>query len=736
MREPSSLEAADGGMRSRVAETLSVDDSVTSSKPGEPSDTTLYRRLLQVARPFWLNVAAIFLLGLLATPLALLTPVPLAIAVDSVLGNQPLPPFLTAILPPTVADSDAALLVFAAVLVIAVAILTELQVLASLLLQTYTGEKLTLNFRSALFRQSQRLSLSYHDTKGTADSMYRIQYDTNAVSYVTLEGIVPLITATITLGAMIYVMYSLDPALAIIALAISPLLFAVTRLYRGRLRKQSKQVRRQESAALSVVQEVLSSLRVVKAFGQEEREQERFEDQSDQSLKARMRYTGATGAAGLLLGLTIATGTALVLYIGVRHVQDGVITLGVLLLIMGYLAQLYGPLKIIGRKVTSLQGHLASAERAFKLLDAPADVPEKENAVSVKRVRGVVSFKDVSFGYDGKEETLKDVSFMVSPGTLVGIAGETGAGKSTLVSLLMRFYDPSEGRILLDGTDLRDYVLSDLRNQFAMVLQETILFSTSIGENIAYARPEAKESEIVEASRAANIHDFIASLPDGYDTQVGERGMMLSGGERQRIALARAFLKNAPILILDEPTSSVDVKTEAGIMEAMERLMRGRTTFMIAHRLSTLEKCDVLLTIEDGQVKPVLWNIGAELKRAQPSSVSDNGKDSGSGATEGIDQKKRVRKRAGRPLEIDWQESEEELRELHLQEQNAHRRERLRALLLLQSGNSLVEVSESENIGYRTLKRWVAWYRTGGLEEVLSRTPGSGAVSPVARKGD
>lgn len=705
----------------------------------EASDTALYRRLLHVARPYWLHVVAIFLLGLVATPLALLTPLPLAIAVDSVLGNQPLPPFLSAILPPNVVESDSALLVFAAVFVIAVAILTELQVLASLLLRTYTGEKLTLNFRSALFRQGQRLSLSYHDSKGTADSMYRIQYDTNAVSYVTLEGVVPLVTATITLAAMIYVMYSLDPTLAIIALAISPLLFAVTRLYRGRLRKQSKRVRRQESAALSVVQEVLSSLRVVKAFGQEEREQERFEDQSNRSLKARMRYTGATGIAGLLLGLTIATGTALVLYIGVRHVQDGIITLGVLLLIMGYLAQLYGPLKIIGRKVTSLQGHLASAERAFKLLDAPADVPEKENAVAVKRVRGVVSFRDVSFSYNGKEETLKDVTFTVSPGTLVGIAGETGAGKSTLVSLLMRFYDPSKGRILLDSTDLRDYVLADLRRQFAMVLQETILFSTSIGENIAYAHPEASEEEIVKAASAANIHDFIAGQPDGYDTEVGERGMMLSGGERQRIALARAFLKDAPILILDEPTSSVDVKTEAGIIEAMERLMRGRTTFMIAHRLSTLEKCDVLLTIEDGQVKPVLWNIGAKLKRSQPSTVLDNGKDNGSGTIVEVDQKEqkeRVRRRAGRPLEVDWQESEEELRAMHLHEQNAHRRERLRAFLLLQSGNSLVEVSESENISYRTLKRWVAWYRNGGLEEVLSRTPGSAAASPVDRKGD
>jgi ATP-binding cassette subfamily B protein len=669
--------------------------------------------------------------------LALLTPVPLAIAVDSVLGNQPLPPFLAAILPPSITESDAALLVFAVVLVVVVAFLTEFLALGSMLLRTYTGEKLTLNFRSALFRQGQRLSLSYHDVKGTADSMYRIQYDTNAVSYVTIEGIVPLVTATVTLVAMIYVIYSLDPELALVALAISPLLFAVTRLYRGRLRRQSKQVSRQESAALSVVQEVLTSLRVVKAFGQEEREQERFVDQSNRSLKARMRYTGAAGAAGLLLGLTVAIGTALVLYIGVRHVQEGIITLGVLLLIMGYLGQLYGPLRIMGRKVTSLQRHLASAERAFNLLDAPPDVPEKAGAISVERVRGVVSFKDVSFGYSGKGAVLRDISFTVSPGTLVGIAGETGVGKSTFVSLLTRFYDPIEGQILLDGKDLRDYVLADVRRQFAMVLQETILFSTSIRENIAYARAEANEEEIAEAAMAANIHDFILDLPDGYDTQVGERGMMLSGGERQRIALARAFLKDAPILILDEPTSSVDVKTEKGIMEAMERLMHGRTTFMIAHRLSTLKNCDVLLMIEDGKVKPVLWNLQSALKRSLGPAGRENGTEKAMQALlENTERNEVAQKRAGRPLEIEWQESLEELEELHNLERNAHKRARLQAFMLLRRGGSLNEVAQAEGISYRTLKRWVAWYRTGGLAEVLRRTPGSGAATAVSRKGE
>jgi ATP-binding cassette subfamily B protein len=269
---------------------------------------------------------------------------------------------------------------------------------------------------------------------------------------------------------------------------------------------------------------------------------------------------------------------------------------------MGYLTQLYEPLKTLSKKVATLQSHLASAQRAFSLLDHPPDVAERPHACRVVRAAGAVAFRRVSFAYEDERPVLHDVSFEVGPGTRLGIAGTTGAGKTTLVSLLSRFYDPTEGQILLDGVDLRDYRLADLRNQFAIVLQDPVLFSASIAENIAYARPGASAHEIVAAAKAADIHAFIARLPHGYDSQVGERGLRLSGGERQRIALARAFLKDAPILILDEPTSSVDTTTEAVIIEAMERLMRGRTAFVIAHRLTTLAGCDARLHIEQGRV--------------------------------------------------------------------------------------------------------------------------------------
>jgi ATP-binding cassette subfamily B protein len=371
------------------------------------------------------------------------------------------------------------------------------------------------------------------------------------------------------------------------------------------------------------VQETLGGIRVVKAFGQEDRERERFTGKASETLRARMRLSFHEGGLGLMVGLVIAAGEAAVVFIGVRNVQAGTLTLGNLLLVMGYLSQLYRPLQSISKKVGDLQRSLASAERTFALLDQTPEVIEKPNAIPLSRARGALSFQNVSFAYDGENNpVLQNVSFEVGPGTRVGIAGATGAGKTTLVSLLTRFYDPTSGQITLDGVDLRDYRIADMRNQFAIVLQEPVLFSTSIAENIAYADPDATFEEIVAAARAANAHEFITHLPEGYDTQVGERGMRLSGGERQRISLARAFLKDAPILILDEPTSSVDMKTEAMIMEAMTLLMNGRTTFMIAHRLSTLANCDVRLQIEGGRV------IDFEQQRIIGAGAGGNGAES------------------------------------------------------------------------------------------------------------
>jgi ATP-binding cassette subfamily B protein len=532
--------------------------------------------------------------------LALLTPLPLKIVVDSVFGSHPLPGFLDAILPSAATDSGTVLLGIAVGLVVLVSVVSQLTQFSSQFLQTYAGQKLVLGFRTLLFGHVQRLSLAYHDSKGTPDAMYRIHRDATAIQQVAIEGVIPFVSLIFTVGAMVYVTVRIDWQLALVALAVSPFLFLLTQVYRPRIRRKWRDAMDLETSALSVVQEALSSLRVVKAFGQEDREQDRFSRRSTESIGARMRVVSAEGNFNLLIGLGTTFGSAAVLWMGAQHVLTGSLTLGELLIVMSYMGQLYEPLRTIGRRVAAIQGSLASADRAYALLNEPPDVLERPNARPILRARGAVAFRGVSFAYGEERLVLRDVTFEISPGSSVGVVGATGAGKTTIASLLTRFFDPTEGQILLDGVDLRDYRLADLRNQFAIVLQEPVLFSTSISENIAYARPNASHKEIVEAAMAANIHDFVTSLPQGYNTPVGERGMTLSGGERQRISLARAFLKDAPILILDEPTSSVDLATEAVIIEAMERLARRRTTFMITHRVDTLRHCDLVLKIDRG----------------------------------------------------------------------------------------------------------------------------------------
>src|SRR5438094_1942739 len=571
-------------------------------KTGPNRDLALYGRLFLWARPYWPHLAGVFLLSLLATPLALLVPLPLKIALDSGLGSKPLPHLFSLFVPAGFRLSPSSALLFAVGLLIAVTVLAQIQALAVALLKTYTGEKLLLDFRSEIFRQMQRLSLSYHDVKGIGESLYGVQYDAAAVQTIAVEHLIPLINSAFTLLGMLYITAKIDWQLALVALLISPVLFLISKFYRRGLRRGSREVKALEKSAMGVVQEVLGALRVVKAFGREEDERHRFVRHSFDGMRARLRLAFAEGKFNSLVGLTTAAGTGTVLLVGFRQVQTGVITLGELLLMMGYVAQLYEPLKTMGRKSAALQSQLASVERSFALLDEISEVEEKPNAQPLRCAAGKIAFEDVSFTYPGHRPALVRVSFEVEPGTCIGIVGPTGAGKTTLISLMLRFYDPVVGRILLDGMDLRDYKLADLRNQFALVPQEPVLFSTSIEENIAYARPDASQEEIEAAAVAANAHGFISRLPEGYQTVVGERGLRLSGGERQRISLARAFLKNSPILILDEPTSSVDIKTESAIIEALERLIQGRTTFVIAHRASTLIRCNVLLQIDNGEL--------------------------------------------------------------------------------------------------------------------------------------
>ncbi|HEX6805735.1 MAG TPA: ABC transporter ATP-binding protein [Terriglobales bacterium] len=567
-------------------------------------------RVLLESRSCWPHLFAIAGLSVLSLPLTLLYPLPLKIVVDSVLGNQPLPPWLVKAVPMLRARGTS--LEAAIAVLLGIALLVSAQGLLAWWLQTYTGEKLVWDFRARLLNHTQRLPLVFHDRYGATDSVYRIQHDAPAIQYVTIQGLVPLMTAVITLIGMIVVTARMDFLLSLVALAITPVLFLLSLGCSRIVRLRSQTIKDLDSSALAVIQEVIGSIRVIKAFGQENREHDRFVRRSAKRMSQQVRLSIQQALFNVTIGLTIAIGTAAALYIGVRHVRAGALTVGSLLMIMAYIAQVYQPLQVFTGKATDLQVWLASLERSFVLLDQSPEIAEREGARRLQCARGDFEFRNVSFVYEESGRGLQDISFTLAAGTRVGIVGATGAGKTTLLNLLMRFYDPTAGEVLLDGVDIREYRIADLRRQFAVMLQEPVLFASSIAENIAYGKPDATDDEIIAAAKAAASHDFILNLPEGYETKVGERGSRLSGGERQRISLARAFLRNSPILILDEPTSSVDVKTEAAIMEATERLMSGRTTFMIAHRLSTLKSCDLVLVLDQGRL--------LEIKQCAPDA--------------------------------------------------------------------------------------------------------------------
>ncbi|MCU1307292.1 MAG: transporter related protein [Acidobacteriaceae bacterium] len=560
----------------------------------------VYRLVIAQSRSCWVHLLGIALLSLVSMPLALLSPLPLKVAVDSVIGQQPVPQVLHSLLP--FLSNTVTGLALAICLLLLIALLTNLQGLFSWWLQSHTGEKLVWDFRSELLNHVQRLSMSYHDSKGAIDTAYRIQHDAPSLQYIAIQGFIPLVTASFTLIGMLVVCSRIDRSLALIALGITPVLFFLTRTCGKLVRNRSVQVRELDSSAMSVIYEVLGSIRVIKAFGQEKHEHQRFLKHSALRISGQMQLSILQATFNVLIGLTISIGTAAVMYTGVHHVQSGLLTTGELLMVMAYIAQMYEPLRLLSTKTTDLQSWLTSVERAFALLDEAPELDEPRAPQQLARARGEIEFLDVCFRYGGRSRGLTNISFHVPSGSRVGIVGATGAGKSTLLALLNRFYDPDSGRVLLDGKDVRGYRIADLRRQYSIVLQDPLLFATTIAENIAYGKPHATTDEIYAAAIAANAHEFILALPDGYETKVGERGCRLSGGERQRISLARAFLRDSPILILDEPTSSVDAATEAAIMEATETLMTGRTTFLIAHRLSTLKNCDMILRLSDGEL--------------------------------------------------------------------------------------------------------------------------------------
>jgi ATP-binding cassette subfamily B protein len=569
-------------------------------------------RVLAEFRPCAGSVAAISVLSLLSLPLTLLYPLPLKLVVDSVLGTAPVPRFVAEMLPVRHGSSA---LVLAIALLLAIAVLVNLQGLAGWWLQTYIGEKLVWDFRAKLLNHVQRLPLYFHDRYGPTDSVYRIQHDAPAIQYVVIQGLIPLLTASLTLVGMIFVTARIDAALALVALGIVPVLLGLTYACSSLVRQRSQKIKELDSSAMSVIQEVLGCIRVIKAFGQEDREHARFVRQSDKRVSGQVKLAVWQSVFNLLVGLTIAGGTAASLYIGVSHVRRGTLTIGSLLVVMAYIAQMYQPLQLLTNKTSDLQSWLVALQRCFVLLDQAPEIAESPQALPITRAVGEFEFRDVSFSYESSGRGLHGISFKIPAGSRVGIVGTTGAGKTTLLNLVMRFYDPTHGQVLLDGVDLREYRIADLRRQFAVVLQEPVLFDASVAENIAYGKRSATDAEIIQAAKSACAHDFIVKMENGYESNAGERGAGLSGGERQRISLARAFLRDSPILILDEPTSSVDVNTESAILGATATLMQERTTFMIAHRLNTLRCCNYILVLEKGELVEVRQAV-AEMAQA------------------------------------------------------------------------------------------------------------------------
>jgi ABC-type multidrug transport system fused ATPase/permease subunit len=549
-------------------------------------------------RPYWrYALASLGLIGLGAGA-SLLTPWPLAIVIDTIAGKRALPDFIA---PFFDSWSSTRIILLAVVGGLAVTAVQHGVGVLGDYVETKLAQHMTLDMRSQLFEHAQGLSQTFHDQARSGALIYTINHAAEAAGHIAV-AFPPLAQSLVTLVGMFVIAFQIDPTLALLSLTVVPFVYSSTGFYTRRIEPQLYAVRYIEHNALTIVFEAMKMLRVIVAFGREPYEYGRFRDWAERGLRARVRLTVRQSVFSMAVSLMTAAGTALVLAVGAVHAMRGQLSPGELLVMMAYIAAVYAPLHDISATLTGLQDHVISLRMAHDLLAQEPEVRESPSAVAVGRVDGGVAYEHVMFAYPGRPPALDDVSFEIGAGEKIGIVGATGAGKTTLVSLLPRFYDPQAGRILLDGVDVRELTLPSLRRSVSIVHQEPLLFSGTIAFNIRYGRFEATDEELVAAAEAASAHHFVSGFPLGYETELGEGGPQLSGGERQRIAIARAFLKDAPVLVLDEPTASVDSKTEGLILDALDRLMDGRTTLIVAHRLSTLRNVDSIIVLDGGRV--------------------------------------------------------------------------------------------------------------------------------------
>jgi len=558
---------------------------------------------ITLSRPYRKLVLIILLAMIMETLIGLAIPWPLKIIIDSVVGHHPLPGPLqwTHIIFP--AENKMQL---AAVAAISFVIITALGSLAGYL-DNYYNEKVAQyvanDLRRKMYHHLQHLSLSYYDSHQTGKLLSTITADVSTVQDFASSTLLTILIDALTILGMIGIMFYLNSDFTLVALAVAPfLLFFVARFKRV-MKKATHEVRRDQSNMFVVIQKGLESIRAVNAFGRQDFEEERLKKVSEQTVDAALKARRVKSVLSPVVAITVAACTAFVLWRGAALVLNGAMTVGALTVFLWYMSKFFSPVQDLAKMTSTIAQTTVALERIQSILDTNSITPEKQNAIQPAKLKGEIVFENVCFAYHADLPIVKDFNLTIAPGQRIGICGPTGGGKSTIVSLIARFYDPTSGRVLIDGTDISDFTLDGLRKQLGFVLQDTILFYGSVRENIAYGRPDASEEEIIEAAKTANAHEFIERMPHGYDTLVGERGVTLSGGQRQRIGIARALVRNSPILILDEPTSSLDSESEKTVLEALEKLMIGRTVIIIAHRLSTIRNADQVVVLERGCIE-------------------------------------------------------------------------------------------------------------------------------------
>jgi len=558
-------------------------------------------RLIDLLRPHWkaLSLAFVAVLGLTITDL--LEPWPLKLVFDYLLKAKPLPEWLEPIASSFGNDTKLSILNFAALALVVIAVLGAVSSYTEKYLTSSVGQWVVHDLRRTLYSHIQRLSLSYHDEKSTGDLISRVTSDIDAIQSLVSSALLGTLINSLTLLGMLGVMLYLSWQFTLVALCVAPVLFVVAYSFTRRIKKASRAVRKKEGQIVSVIAEVLSSMRVVKAFAREDYEQRRLEQESLESVEVSLQARSIKAKLAPIVEVIVACGTALAVWYGSRLVLAGTLTPGSLLVFLLYLGKMYKPMRELSKMTDTFSKAAVGWERIQEVMETESQVPDKRGAVTAPRFRGRIEFDNVRFGY-GDQRVLSGINLKIEPGQVAALVGPSGAGKTTLVGLIARFYDPENGSVRIDGRDIRSFKQRSLRQRISFVLQDTLLFHTTVWQNIAYGRPEARRDEIRRAAQLANAHEFIEQMPHGYDTIVGERGSTLSGGQRQRIAIARAIVRQAPILILDEPSSGLDANSEQLVFEALERLMREKTCVVIAHRLATIQSADVIFVLKDGTI--------------------------------------------------------------------------------------------------------------------------------------